>query len=349
MPADRIDTSARDIREFGRDGRFVRRTRSNVRRSGVGARRARDDEVTTWNDNGWVLLEGLVGTDVIDAAAADLLELFPTADAYHADPDGETERWLGRPAPPRDEFPWPPTGPGFRPEQHRWKSEFPFPGTGRLSRLCVHPSVIDFAERALQSVDLRLYQAQVAAKYQGITNYEQPMHTDRNHSWLPPATDPEWRHLETFLYLSDVDAGSAPTHLVPIPDARGRDTTAPLYMPAQDPELYAAERPASGVRGSLLAYRPDVFHRGVEMTDPGSARFLLNVSFKRATHDWVGFHSPQARANSMASVTFVEGSTPRELALLGFPEPGHPIWTDEMVALTAARYPGLDLTPWRAP
>ena len=119
-------------------------------------------------------------------------------------------------------------------------------------------------------------------------------------------------------------------------------------MPNQDPELYAAERPAPGVRGSLLAYRPDVFHRGVEMTTPGATRFLLNLSFKRANQDWIGFHAPHARANSPHSVTFIEGSTPRELALLGFPEPGHPIWTDEMLALTAARYPGLDLTPWSA-
>ena len=98
----------------------------------------------------------------------------------------------------------------------------------------------------------------------------------------------------------------------------------------------------------MLAYRADVFHRAVDLTAPGAARFLLNVSYKRAGHDWVGFHSPQSRANSPDWDAFVERSTPRELELFGFPEPGHPIWDRELLDATALRYPGLDLEPWRA-
>ncbi|MDQ1519950.1 MAG: hypothetical protein QOI55_1023 [Actinomycetota bacterium] len=310
------------------------------------ARLARDDEVATWRRDGWVLLEGLVGTEEIDAATVDLREVFPAPDAYHADPEGETERWLGRPRAPREIFTWPATGPGFRPEQHRWRSEFPFSGSGALNRLCVHDSVVDFVERALQTDDLRCYQAQVNAKYTGLTNYEQPMHTDRNHSWLP-VRDESWWHVEAFLYLSDVDDGTAPTHLVSVPDAGERPITAPLIMPDADPELYGAARPAVGRRGSLLAYRSDVFHRAVDLTEPGGARFLLNVSFKVAGHDWIGFHSWQSRATSEHWTRFVEHSSPRELALFGFPPPGHPIWDDALLEATAIRYPKLDLGPWR--
>jgi hypothetical protein len=311
-------------------------------------RLARDDEVATWQGDGWVLLEGLVGTDEIDATLSDLQGLFPTSEQYHADPDAERERWLGRPAVRPEVFTWPPNGPGFRPEQHRWRNEFPFPGSGALSRLCVHPSVVDFAERALQATDLRLYQAQVSAKYAGETNYEQPMHTDRNHSWLPPRSEPPWWHIEGFLYLSDVHEGNAPTHLVSRRDSVGRAPTVPLVMPKGDPELYAAERPAIGVRGSLLAYRPDVFHRGVDLTGPDAARFLLNISYKVAGQDWVGYHTAQSRASDPAWTRFVEGSTPRELALLGFPPPGHPIWDEPLLAATAVKYPDLDLGPWVA-
>jgi hypothetical protein len=313
----------------------------------VSSRRARDDEVAAWSTDGWVLLGGLIGTDEIDDAAADLEQAFPTADEYHADPEGTVERWLGTPPPALDGFRWPADGPGFRPEQHVWQAEFPFAGPGALNRLCVHPAIVDFAERTLESTDLRLYQAQATAKYTGDTNYEQPMHTDRNHSWLPPIAAAPWRYLETFLYLSDVDEGAAPTHLVSVPDSAGRSPSAPLIMPAQDPAIYAAERPASGVRGSLLAYGPDVFHRAVDLTTPAGARFLLNVSFKVAGQDWIGFHSLQSRANSPHWTRFAGGLTPRELDLFGFPPPGHPVWSAALLDETAARYPDLDLRPWR--
>ena len=311
-------------------------------------RLARDDEVKAWQDDGWVLLDGLVGTDEIDAATADLEEMFPSPAAYHADPAGETERWLGRPPAPRHSFVWPPDGPGFRPEQHRWRAEFPFSGRGGLNRLCVHPAIVDFAERTLMTTDLRLYQAGISAKYTGGANYEQPMHTDRNHSWLPARARPPWWHLQVFLYLSDVHPGYAPTHLVPLKDSGDRPTTIWGALPAQDPDLYAAERPAPGVRGSLLAYRTDVFHRGVDLTEPGGSRFLLGVGFKVAGQDWIGFDSMQSRSTSPNWVSFVEGSTPRELALFGFPPPGHPIWDAALLDETAYRYPKLDLTPWRA-
>ncbi len=312
------------------------------------ARAARDDELTTWREHGWVLLDGLVDTDVIDDATADLDLVFPSAEEYHRDPAGARDRWLGRPAEPPESYAWPPAGPGFRADQHRWRREFPFPGSGALNRLCTHPSIVDFCERALGTDDLRIYQAQLSAKYAGETNYEQPMHADRNHSWLPARADGPWWHVEGFLYLSDVDSGNAPTHLVSVQDSAGRASHAPLIMPDKDPDLYAAEHAAVGARGSFLAYRPDVFHRGVDLTRAGSARFLLNVSFKVAGQDWVGFHAMQSRSTSPDWVSFAEGSTPRGLELLGFPPPGHPIWDAALLEATADRYPKLDLAPWRA-
>jgi hypothetical protein len=313
----------------------------------MGARRARDDEVARWQEHGWVLLEGLVPVEEIEAAAKDLFELFPHAEEYHADPEGETERRLGRPA-PVDEYRWPDDGPGFRHDQHRWRGEFPFPGTGTLNRLVVHPSIVDFARRALDSPDIRLYQASVSAKYTGVTNYEQPMHTDRNHSWLPAVGRAPWWHLEGFLYLSDVGVTTAPTHLVSVLDSGSRPTTVPLVMPHRDHELYGAEQGPIGVRGSYLAYRPDVFHRAVDLTEPGGARFLLNASYKIAGQDWVGYHTMQSRSTSPRWVAFVEASSPDELALFGFPPPGHPIWSAALLDATERLYPRLDTAPWRS-
>jgi hypothetical protein len=312
------------------------------------SRLAYDAEVQSWQRDGWVLLEGLVGADEIDLVLEDLALAFPTRGQYHADPDGETERRLGRPLEHPESYRWPDEGPGFRTEQHRWITAFPFSGTGALNRLCVHPSIVDFAERALGASDLRLYQAQASAKYAGLVNYEQPMHTDRNHSWLPAMGEAPWWNLEGFLYLSDVTERENPTLMVSARDSAAMDSPYPVVLPSMEPAVYAAERACTGVRGSYLAYRSDTWHRGSAFGTPGTARFNLALAFKRAGQDWIGYDSQQSRSTDEAWTAFVEGSSPRQLELFGFPPPGHAIWTPALLERLAARYPGLDLAPWAA-
>jgi len=313
----------------------------------MSSRRATDDEVETWRTHGWVLLDGLVAAEDIDAATDDLCLLFPSSEEYHADPEGVTRRWRGSSADPVEEWLWPEEGPGFRGEQHRWGAEFPFPGSGALNRLCVHPSIVDFAERALGAEDIRIYQTQASAKYAGLTNYEQPMHTDRNHSWLPAGDRAPWWNLQGFLYLSDVDDRDNPTRLVSVRDSAHVRPTHPVVMPDRDPDLYAAERRAAGVRGSFLAYRNEVFHRGAPFESEGTARFLMALAFKRAGQDWIAYDQAQSRSTGPEWTRFVEGCSPRQLALFGFPPPGHPVWDEPLLSATAVRYPLLDLAPWR--
>ena len=236
------------------------------------SRLATDAEVTTWQEDGWVLLEGLVGTDDIDAASDDLRLLFPSPEEYHADPEGVTEQWKGRPAPPKEDYVWPDEGPGFRADQQRWMGVFPFAGSGALNRLYVHDSIVNFAERTLETADIRLYQAHASAKFSGLTNYEQPLHIDRNHSWLPPGHESPWWNVEGFLYLSDVTEAANPTRMVSRRDSAHVTSPFGVVLPDWDPGLYAAERPAPGVRGSYLAYRSDVYHRGAPFGSPGTTR-----------------------------------------------------------------------------
>jgi hypothetical protein len=225
---------------------------------------------------------------------------------------------------------------------------FPFAGSGALNRLYVHDSIVNFAERALETVDIRLYQAHATAKYSGLTNYEQPMHIDRNHSWLPPGHESPWWNLEGFLYLTDVTEAANPTRLVTVRDSAHVTSPFGVVLPDWDPELYAAERPAPGVRGSYLAYRSDVYHRGAPFGSPGTTRVLAAVAFKNAGVEWIGYDQQQSRSTGPAWTKFVEGSTPRQLELFGFPPPGHPVWNEKLLDQTALRYPALDLSPWRA-
>jgi hypothetical protein len=309
-------------------------------------RLARDDEIATWQVEGWVLIDGLVDSPTIDAALEDVWNHLPRPEKFHADParyipPGKETEQLRRGYPKLAEH-----GPAFRPEQHRWGREFPFVGSGALNRLAVHPAIVDFAERALQTNNLRVYQVGLAAKYTGDADYEQPMHTDRNHSFLPAVDGPPWWHIEIFLYLSDVDDDCAPTHLVSLRDSHGRSTNA-TFLPDEDPELYAAERGAAAKRGSLVAYRNDVFHRGVDITRPGGSRFKFNVGYKVADIEWIGYNSMQSKATHPGWIQFVEGSTPRDLELFGFPPPAHHVWTTQLIDETQLRYPNLNLEPWR--
>lgn len=314
----------------------------------MASRLATDAEIDTWREDGWVLLDGLVGTDEIDDASDDLHQLFPTSKEYHADPAGVTRAWKGSATDPDEEWIWPEEGPGFRGEQHRWMAAFPYPGSGSLNRLCVHPSVVDVAERALGTRDIRLYESHASAKYSGLTNYEQPMHIDRNHSWLPAVSGAHWWNLQGFLYLSDVTDADNPTRLVSVRDSAHVKASTPVVMPDKDPGLYAAEQRATGVRGSYLVYRSDVFHRGAPFDSRDTARFVLALGFKQAGQDWIGYDQAQSRSTGPEWTRFAEHASPRELELFGFPPPGHPIWSDALLRATAARYPRMDLDPWRA-
>jgi len=309
-------------------------------------RRASDDDVAAWKRDGWVVVHDLVATDEIDEAVADLWTVFPRPDLFHDDPTryvppGKDTMTLRRGYPEIPEH-----GPWFRPEQHRWGQEFPFMGAGALNRLYVHPALVDFAERALETPDIRVYQSHVSGRYTGDADYEQPMHTDRNHSFLPAVPGPPFWHVEMFLYLSDVDEDCAPTHAAKLGDSLARSTNE-IFFPEQDPDLYRAELAAVAKRGSVLAYRNEVFHRGVNITRPRGSRFLLGVSYKSADIDWIGYHSVQSKSTHPGWTRFVEGSTPRDLELFGFPPPGHSVWTEALLAATQLRYPKLDLEPWR--
>ena len=307
----------------------------------MGGRLATAHEVDQWRTEGWVVLEGLISSDEIDAAQHDLWQLYPTPEEYFADPESEKVQVFhsGNPllrkvaiAGPADQFL------GLR--------QFPFPGSGAMNRLAVHPAIVDFCERALEATDIRLYQLQAWAKYAGDTDYDQPHHTDLNHSWLPPISDAPWRHVEGFLFLSDIDDGDGPTHVVSRSDAGDL----PLdrgYSRDEAPALYGKEQKATGVRGSFLAYRSDVFHRGSNLTMQGGSRFLMNVSYRRAGQEWVGQHVFQSRNEVPELVRFIESCTVRELELFGFPPPGHGVWTEDLVERTSRRYPALDMSPWR--
>jgi hypothetical protein len=288
-------------------------------------------EEAQWEEEGWCLVRGVLPAETLAAAQAVLPTLVPTAEEFADDVD-----------PARNE--------PFRVDSHRVMPRFPFED-GPLNDIVVHDRIIDLAEQLLgiADTDLRLYQAMLSAKYgEGALSDEQLLHVDfGNHTLVVPRHEPGYQQLEMFVYLSDVTAETGATRVVSrrlTPDIPVERT----YLSQTDyAELYAAEVPASGPAGSILAYRPDVYHRGVRMTKPRSARFMVHVSYKPAGTEWLGSYGLPNAAEDMSWYRFVQHADERQLTVLGFPPPGHHYWTAQTLTGVAARYPMLDLSPWR--
>ena len=281
-----------------------------------------------WDTAGWCVIEEVIPPDHLAAAQRALPALFPTAEqcADNVDPDRSRVFRDGTDAP---------------------MPQFPFE-QGALNRVVLHDALIDLAQLLLGSDDVRVYQAGAIAKYSdGSPDHDQLLHVDyANHTLVVPRADLGYQHLETFVYLSDVTPETAATRFV------SREHTAGIpiertYLHLEDyADLYALEQSASGPAGSVLAYRPDVYHRGVPLMAKRAARFMLAVAFKPAATDWIGYHAFPARAEDMAWHRFMRRATVRQLNVLGFPQPGDAYWTSDTLAGVSARYPSLDMTPW---
>ena len=297
--------------------------------------------VRAWREDGFVVLPAYVPASDITAAAAELPLLYPTADEYHDRVDPERNRRFA------DEF--------------GGIDDFPFHSTA-LSLLAVHPLLIDLAEHLLEATDLRVYSIEAWAKYTGAADYEQDLHRDYlGASLLVPTTDIRFGQVEMFLYLVDVPADLGPPAFVPLrhttdlpmipnwfPAENGRrDPDKPTWVsPDGRPDLYEHEVRAAGPAGTVAAYTNRTFHRGTQLTAPRGARYTLHINFRSAGTEWQSRHSWVRPANSAAWSAFVEHASPRQLALFGWPPPGHVFWTVETIKGIQQRYPKLNVAPW---
>jgi hypothetical protein len=186
---------------------------------------------------------------------------------------------------------------------------FPF-RSAELSLLAVSDRVIDLAQTLLADTDLRVSSAEAWAKYTSAADYDQPMHRDYlNHTLVAPTDDPRFWQLEMF--------------------------------------IYAAEVRAAGPAGTVVAWAPGTFHRGTALTLPRGARYTVHLAFRPACAEWGQRTGWGNLSHELDWYRFAHRATPRQLALFGFPPPGHPYWTEATLAATAERYPGLTMTPWR--
>jgi hypothetical protein len=278
------------------------------------------DEV---RERGFALVEGFLSPAELLAAQEALWLHFPRAEDYFADPDLHAR---------------------YGASQFAGVEDFPY-RSWDLNRLAIHPDLVDLAERYLGTTELHLYKVELWAKYGGAVDYDQPLHRDYgSHSLVVPRPERRYQQLTTFVYLSDVTEEDGPTVIVPY-DA-GKDVPyTPLYLPFGS--LAEAEVRCTGAAASLLVYRTDILHRGSNITGVGRARFSILADYQVRGTTWGGKMAwPKQSPERWAK--FIPQCTVRERDLFGFPRPGDAYWTEETLAGVAARYPGIDLEPYRA-
>jgi Phytanoyl-CoA dioxygenase (PhyH) len=282
-----------------------------------------------WDQNGWCVAPAALPVDDLAAAQKAADYLFPTAEEM--DSGVENER----------------TNPWRTTFDARWP-EFPY-GSQSLNRLTFHPVVLAIAESFLGTTDLRLYMSLITAKYANqSSDYNQLLHADfPNHSILVPQRSERYPQLELFIYLTDVSEANGATRMV----SRRRTAEIPVEQHTLTYTDYAALYDdlgiASGPAGSIVAYRPDVYHRSVDIVTPGARRVMMHVSYRLAAAEWGQYQAWAFKGFSAEWHNFVQASGPTELALVGFPPPGHPYWDEGSIDRVNARYPGLDMAPWK--
>jgi hypothetical protein len=279
-----------------------------------------------WDTDGWCVVPDLIPPIELRAAQDAMHHHFPTPAEMAAQGGTAAGQWHTWDAP------WP---------------EFPF-HSSRLNALVLHDHVIDLAEALLGTADLALYMGIATAKYaHQDSGYNRLLHADYpNHMLVVPRHDPGFQQAEFFVYLTDVTLEDGATRFVSWQKTRDIPVERHTLDYIDYADLYAEPTDAAATAGSVVAYRPDVYHRSADFTDPTRYRVMLHVSFRHRDAGWGGYQAWPFRGFSPELTKYVQQATPRQLALLGVPRPGHVYWNEATLAGVQARYPALDMKPW---
>jgi len=287
-----------------------------------------DADLEHWREHGYVVVQ-LLSEDEIAAALANIYEYMPPWEAYAAHP-----RWYAESV-------------AATSGRLRTHATFPFVGDA-LNDITLHPELVAFAERVIGTDRLVLSHAQLGGKYAGTRDFEQSLHSDfGNNTLVYPPPDEAIIDLPAIIYYTDVTIGLSPTYVVPAEHTRGEVLGRGFRPRAQYPGLYEHEFPVLVPAGSVLIYSMNTFHRGSALTASEGVRFAENIGFCRADAPWCGQETHQHEGGRPEMDHFLERATPRQRELAGFPRVGDPYWTETTLTGVAARYPGMDMTPYR--
>lgn len=284
--------------------------------------RVPDRHIEELRTRGYSLVEGYLTPEEVELGRAAFHASHPTWEDFVADP----ERWRAK---------------------HPQK-ELPFRGS-YLNRLSVHPRFIDLARRAIGTDDIFLTQSISWAKYAGMVDSDQHLHRDYGNNTLvvPKEHDPHFLQIASITYFTDVTLDLGPTYVVSNEDAVGQPTWPTNLTKADHPDLYEHEVPIVVPAGTLLLYTTNTFHRGSRFLADEGLRLSLHLVWRAAGHEWMGWRAWPREAWRPWMAELLEWCTVDQRNVLGFPKPGDPYWDAQTLEQVQARYPGMDLEPYR--
>ncbi|MEU8729361.1 phytanoyl-CoA dioxygenase family protein [Streptomyces tendae] len=235
---------------------------------------------------------------------------------------------------------------------------FPFAGRA-LNMVTTNPTLLDFMEEACGTTDLRLGESALQVKYgtRVETGADQTLHVDSwgKKSLAYPRDDKPFRQMFLIIYYSQVTWESAPTYVVPrtafTEESLLTADGGTVRTPEDHPVTYREEFPILAGPGSALVFTGTTLHRGSAMRAQVGQRLAHFVTYHAAEATWmqsVAWPSgDRPQPDSVDLRRFIENSLPRQRQVIGFPSIDDPYWNEETLRGMGARYPGMDLSPYR--
>lgn len=282
-----------------------------------------------YDEHGYVVIENFLDAGEIASALADFDRVAPGWVDYLHD--------LSRPEP----------APDPRINARRGRGVFPYPGN-HLNDITLHAELRRFAQRNAGGADMFCEQSHLSYKCRGSPgDAEQTMHLDYgNHTLAYPPADPAYWQTAYLIYFSDVTVDTAPTAVCSRQHYPEKILWPANYTREARPALYDNEIKVVAPAGSVLAYSMRTFHRGTSFRARG-CRLGMFVSYAPTAWKWMGITGWSNEAIRPEFKPWIERASVAERNALGFPPPGHAYWTEETLAGVSARYPGIDMTPYR--
>ncbi|RPG29111.1 MAG: hypothetical protein CBC52_005680 [Gammaproteobacteria bacterium TMED92] len=288
-----------------------------------------ENHVQHYREHGYVIVENFLSADELSRAREEIETFVPGWLDYAANPTGQR-----------------PTG-WDQPQRSRRAVRFPFRGK-QLNAITLHPELRRFA--SLMSGGEALFCEQSDLTYKCMGHYgdvDQPMHLDYvNHTLAYPPNQPKYWQTAFLVYYTDVAAHEAPTAVCSWQHYKNEILWPAMYQPEQRPQLYDNEVKVTVPAGSLLAYSMRTFHRGTAFQAEG-ARVGHFISYAPKGPKWLGIVGWPEQGVHKSFTAWMEQATLEERELIGFPAPGDEYWSDETLAGVSARFPNMDMRPYK--